>query len=66
VLVRRGSHFSHHENQPGISVTSAEFFVMENYRRKGIGIRVAVNLFNRFHDRWEVAQVANNIAGQAF
>jgi predicted acetyltransferase len=39
---------------------------MENYRRKGIGIRVAVNLFNRFHDRWEVAQVANNIAGQAF
>ena len=65
-LVRRGSYFSEQGNQSGKSMTIAEFFVMGKYRRKGIGTRVATHLFNRFPDHWEVAQVANNLSGQAF
>lgn len=65
-LVRKGSYFSAQENQAGKSMTVAEFFVMNKYRRKGIGTKVAIYLFDRFPGPWEVAQVAENHSGQAF
>jgi hypothetical protein len=39
----------------------AEFFVMMNYRRNGVGTQVAFQLFDRFPGRWEIAQIPNNI-----
>jgi predicted acetyltransferase len=44
----------------------AEFFVMRNYRRSGVGTQVAFQLFDRFPGRWEIAQRPNNIEGQTF
>lgn len=43
-----------------------EFFVMRKYRRRGVGERVARDLFDRFPGRWEVAQLAINLPAQAF
>ena len=44
----------------------AELFVMRRYRRRGVGERVAVELFERFRGRWEVRQKAENVAATAF
>ena len=65
-LVRKGSYFPHSDNHAGMGMIIAEFFVMKKFRRQGIGTRVAIDLFNRFPGRWEVAQEANNHVGQFF
>ena len=65
-LVRRGSCFPHPSGQNVKGMIIAEFFVMKKFRREGIGTRVAIDLFNRFPGRWEVAQVVNNHSGQVF
>lgn len=44
----------------------AEFFVMRKYRRKGIGTRVASEMFGMFPGRWEVCETADNKEAQAF
>ena len=44
----------------------AEFFVMRKYRRLGIGRAAAMQLFDRFPGRWEVASFATNVPAQAF
>jgi predicted acetyltransferase len=44
----------------------AEFFVMRKYRRRGVGEYVATQLFDRFPGRWEVGQMTENTAAQAF
>ena len=44
----------------------AEFFVMRKYRRVGIGRAAAIQLFDRFPGRWEVASIATNVPAQAF
>jgi predicted acetyltransferase len=44
----------------------AEFFVMRKYRRRGVGTRLARELFARFPGRWEVAEMPQNVAAQAF
>lgn len=44
----------------------AEFFVMRKYRRRGVGSRMARALFKRFPGRWEIAEMPENIAAQAF
>ena len=44
----------------------AEFFVMRKYRRVGIGRAAAVQLFDRFPGRWEIASIATNVPAQAF
>jgi predicted acetyltransferase len=44
----------------------AEFFVMRKYRRRGIGARAAAIVFRQFPGRWEVSQIATNVAAQAF
>ena len=38
----------------------AEFFVMRKYRRRGVGRRAAVQIFDRFPGPWEVIQHGNN------
>ncbi|GAB1154125.1 GNAT family N-acetyltransferase [Paenibacillus illinoisensis] len=43
-----------------------EFFVMQKYRRSGIGTQAAHELFHRFSGRWKVTQVRNNVIAQAF
>ena len=44
----------------------SEFFVLRKYRRRGVGTRAARALFARFPGRWEVAELAWNIAAQRF
>jgi predicted acetyltransferase len=43
-----------------------EFFVMQKYRRQGVGEHVATCLFDRFAGTWEVGEIPNNVNGQAF
>ena len=61
ILIER-SHFSGDTNVTFMD----EFFVMRKYRRMGVGSEFATRLFDLFPGRWEVAEVAPNIAGAAF
>ena len=38
----------------------SEFFVMAAVRRRGVGMRAAVSLFDRYPGRWEVRQLVRN------
>jgi predicted acetyltransferase len=44
----------------------AEFFVVRRHRRRGVGGRAAVGLFDRFPGRWELATVPANAGAIAF
>ncbi|HXU68835.1 MAG TPA: GNAT family N-acetyltransferase [Polyangia bacterium] len=44
----------------------AEFFVLQRYRRRGVGERAAVSLFGRFAGTWEVRQRRVNEPATAF
>jgi len=52
------------ENEGARSI--AEFFVMRQYRRKGVGKKAAIAVFDMFPGRWEVRQTQNNIGGRKF
>lgn len=43
-----------------------EFFIMLKYRRKGIGQKVAVQLFNQHRGSWEVCFWKNNLPASKF
>ena len=43
-----------------------EFFVMIKYRRMGIGLQVATELFNRHKGTWEVCYLRRNIPASNF
>ncbi|WP_339296214.1 GNAT family N-acetyltransferase [Paenibacillus sp. FSL W7-1279] len=43
-----------------------EFFVMQKYRRTGLGTWAATRLFAHFQGRWKVTQISSNIPAQAF
>ncbi|MEK3735316.1 MULTISPECIES: GNAT family N-acetyltransferase [Paenibacillus] len=43
-----------------------EFFVMQKYRRFGLGSWAARELFDRFQGRWKVSQVSTNQPAQTF
>ena len=43
-----------------------EFFVMLKYRRKGIGIKVATQLFNKHRGLWEICYWKNNLLAKQF
>ncbi|MET3544304.1 putative acetyltransferase [Paenibacillus favisporus] len=43
-----------------------EFFIMQKYRRTGMGTWAAKALFDRFKGRWKVTQIKNNLPAQAF
>jgi predicted acetyltransferase len=65
-LLRRGTYFPHATSADLQGMLVAEFFVLRDLRRQGIGTRSAVNLFERFPGRWEIGQQASNLPGQAF
>ena len=44
----------------------AEFFVMRKYRRKGIGKKVAFQVFDKFPGKWEVLQHGENLPSKIF
>lgn len=44
----------------------AEFFVLKKYRRKKVGTQVAVQIFDMFRGKWQVAQIENNLPAQSF
>lgn len=44
----------------------AEFFIMQKYRKKGIGKNVAIQIFNLYKGGWEVSQWSKNLPAQKF
>ena len=43
-----------------------EFFVVRRYRRRGIGTRIAKEVFKRHFGRWEIRVLASNHSGLHF
>ena len=43
-----------------------EFFVMLKYRRKGIGLKVATQLFDMHPGLWEICYWRNNLSASQF
>jgi predicted acetyltransferase len=44
----------------------AEFFVLRGYRRHGVGVRVAHDVWRMFTGRWEVRVTENNLVARTF
>jgi predicted acetyltransferase len=44
----------------------SEFFVLRKFRRRGVGERAAVQLFDMAPGPWELSQMASNLPAQAF
>lgn len=61
-IVRRGSRFPPRSDTTEMS----EFFVLRRHRRRGLGARVACELFDRFPGRWEIYELASNAPARAF
>ena len=62
VLVRSCCEYTHLENPHNI----AEFFVMQKYRRKGVGRAAAAKIFDMFPGGWEISQWTSNLPAQCF
>ena len=56
---------ANHEG-PDIDYSIAEFFVLRKFRGRGVGERIARQLFDRFRGRWRVEQLADNRPAVAF
>jgi predicted acetyltransferase len=56
VLVKRGSEISGGANVWDM----AEFFVVRGHRRRGMGTRIAHDVWRRFPGRWEVRVMKSN------
>ena len=50
----------------GEHILMEEFFILRKYRRQGLGLRVAQQLFDRFPGVWEVSEMIENTPAQAF
>jgi predicted acetyltransferase len=55
-LVKRGSEVSNRKTVWDV----AEFFIVRAYRRKGIGMKVAHDMWKRFPGPWEVRVMQSN------
>jgi predicted acetyltransferase len=62
VLVQRGSEFPNNE----IAWDMAEFFVVRGYRKRGVGIFVAHEVWMHFPGRWEVRVMESNDLAHRF
>jgi predicted acetyltransferase len=60
VLVNQHTHLADSE------WTIAEFFILRQYRRQGVGKAAAFSTFARFGGKWEVHQLERNIPAQHF
>jgi predicted acetyltransferase len=58
------SHTLLEENMGARSI--AEFFVMRKFRRRGIGRKAAMLVFDMFRGRWEIAEIETNRPAQSF
>jgi predicted acetyltransferase len=61
VLVRDRAHFAGRAARE-----IGEFFVLQKYRRQGVGTRAALAVFTRFPGRWELAELSWNVGAQRF
>lgn len=61
VLTRSGTHFSGADAHE-----ISEFFILQKYRRMGVGRNVAHRIFDAFTGTWEVAAMKTNIPAQHF
>jgi predicted acetyltransferase len=61
VLTRNRTYFSG-EDAHEIS----EFFILQKYRRLGVGRTIATRVFNSFTGKWEVAVIKANMPAQYF
>jgi predicted acetyltransferase len=50
----------------GPAYVMREFFVLRAHRRRGVGGAAATQAFDLFRGRWEVYQLRENVAAQAF
>ncbi len=62
VLVKRGSEVSGNDEVWDM----AEFFVLRGYRRRGIGTRIAHEVWTRFPGMWEVRVMQSNVPAHQF
>jgi predicted acetyltransferase len=62
VLVKKGSEISGEDDVWDM----AEFFVIRGCRRRGIGTKVAHDVWNRLPGRWEVRVLHSNVSAQQF
>lgn len=62
ILINRYSRLSPHED----SYSIAEFFVLNTFRRRGIGEAAARQVFKQVPGRWEVAVMRNNLPAISF
>ena len=57
----RGNH-----EEEDIDYSISEFFVLRKFRGRGVGERIACELFDRFRGRWQVEQLGRNESAIAF
>ena len=62
VLVQQGSQVSGASEIWDV----AEFFILRGYRRRGVGLRAAHDVWRMFTGRWEVRVTDSNLAARAF
>jgi len=62
VLVKRGPGVSGNENVWDV----AEFFIVRGYRRRGLGMKVAHEVWRRYPGRWEVRVMESNHSAKVF
>ena len=62
VLVKKGSEISGDQDVWDI----AEFFIVRGYRRHGIGMRAAHDVWKKFPGYWEIRVLPENQGGEAF
>ena len=53
-------------DEPGVDYSITDFFVLRKFRGRGVGQRIAHELFDRFRGRWKVEQFARNKPSVAF
>jgi predicted acetyltransferase len=61
-LVKRGSEVSGNQTVWDM----AEFFVLRGYRRRGIGIQIALEVWSRFPGPWQVRVMQSNVSAHHF
>ena len=62
VLIKKGSEVSGNRD----AWDMAEFFVMHEFRKRGIGTLVAHEIWKQFRGLWEIRVMEANISAQAF
>ena len=51
---------------PGRDYRMQDFFVLNKFRRRGVGRATALSLLNQFRGKWEIGQMSTNYGAIAF